>query len=205
MTRSAASRWALSPLDHKAHLLLPEGGHPGVLVAYCGHLLPTVATVHGQPPTGGAAHPATCSSKRRSTRRDSDGSKQQEVVNQETPSGRRFLSACLPGFQAVGRSHHRKQHKESPMMLLRRRRAAKHRLQPPVRRMVAMVDISGEVHLLTPDAAAAGVSGQSRYVAVCGANVVPAALIDPRQRYCWPCRSTTSGIPSQRSRSAARR
>lgn len=89
-------------------------------------------------------------------------------------------------------------------MMLLRRRAAKHRLQPPVRRMVALVDISGEVHLLTPDAAAAGLSGQSRYVAVCGANVLPAALIDFGQRYCWPCRSTPTGIPSQRSRSAAR-
>ena len=90
-------------------------------------------------------------------------------------------------------------------MLLRRRRAAKHRLQPPVRRMVAMVDISGEVHLLTPDAAAAGVRGESRYIAVCGKRVLPAVRVDPGRRYCWPCRSTTTGIPSQRSRSAARR
>jgi hypothetical protein len=47
-------------------------------------------------------------------------------------------------------------------MMLLRRRVAKHRLQPPVRRMVALVDISGEAHLLTPDAAAAGVRGESR-------------------------------------------
>ncbi|MDQ3762603.1 MAG: hypothetical protein M3460_13335 [Actinomycetota bacterium] len=53
MTRPAAPRWALSPLDHKAHLLLPEGGHSGVLAAHCGHLLPTVATVHDQPPDRG--------------------------------------------------------------------------------------------------------------------------------------------------------
>jgi hypothetical protein len=72
----------------------------------------------------------------------------------------------------------------------------KHRLQPPVRRMVDMVDArTGMVHLLTPDAAAA----------VCGADVVPASLTELEQRYCWPCRSTTTGIPSQRSRSAARR
>jgi hypothetical protein len=32
--------------------------------------------------------------------------------------------------------------------------------------MVALVDISGEVHLLTPGAAAAGLRGESRYVAV---------------------------------------
>lgn len=52
MTRPATARWALSPLDHRAHLLLPDGGHPGVLAAYCGHLLPTVATVHDQPRPG---------------------------------------------------------------------------------------------------------------------------------------------------------
>ncbi|MDQ4092309.1 MAG: hypothetical protein M3143_02500 [Actinomycetota bacterium] len=46
MTRPVAPRWALSPLDHKVHLLLPRGGHLGVLAAYCRHLLPTVATVH---------------------------------------------------------------------------------------------------------------------------------------------------------------
>ena len=87
------------------------------------------------------------------------------------------------------------------MMLLRRRRAAKHRLQPPVRRMVAMVDISGEVHLLTPDAAAAGLRGESRYIAVCGKRVLPAAMADSGRRYCWPCRYPT--IPSQRSHSHA--
>jgi hypothetical protein len=91
-------------------------------------------------------------------------------------------------------------------MMLLRRKAAKHRLQPPVRRMVDMVDArTGMVHLLTPDAVAAGRSGESRYVAVCGADVVPASLTELEQRYCWPCRSTTTGIPSQRSRSAARR
>ena len=38
---SRAARWALSPLDLQAHLLLPEGSHPkGVLKARCGHLLP---------------------------------------------------------------------------------------------------------------------------------------------------------------------
>jgi hypothetical protein len=77
-------------------------------------------------------------------------------------------------------------------MMLLRRRAAKHRLQPPVRRMVALVDISGEVHLLTPDAAAAGVRGESRYIAVCGKRVLPAVRVDAGRRYCWPCRSTTT-------------
>jgi hypothetical protein len=77
-------------------------------------------------------------------------------------------------------------------MMLLRRRVAKHRLQPPVRRMVALVDISGEAHLLTPDAAAAGVRGESRYIAVCGKRVLPAVRVDPGRRYCWPCRSTTT-------------
>ena len=39
-----AQWWALSPLDLRGHLLLPEGCHPqGVLKARCGHLLPMMA------------------------------------------------------------------------------------------------------------------------------------------------------------------
>jgi hypothetical protein len=38
---SRPARWALSPLDLQAHLLVSEGCHPkGVLKARCGHLLP---------------------------------------------------------------------------------------------------------------------------------------------------------------------
>jgi hypothetical protein len=46
---SRAARWALSPLDLQAHLLLPEGCHPkGVLKARCGHLLPMRAIQFAQ-------------------------------------------------------------------------------------------------------------------------------------------------------------
>jgi hypothetical protein len=47
---SRPARWAFSPLDYAAHLLLPDGDHPyGVLKARCGHLLPTVASVYDRP------------------------------------------------------------------------------------------------------------------------------------------------------------
>ncbi len=48
---SRPARWALSPLDCSAHLLLPVGEHPqGVLKTRCGHRLPTIAAVHDHPP-----------------------------------------------------------------------------------------------------------------------------------------------------------
>jgi hypothetical protein len=77
-----------------------------------------------------------------------------------------------------------------------RHRNSKHRLEKREenrqRRTIAMVDLrTGLMHLLTPDAADAGL------VALCGRPVLPAALVDPGAGYCWDCRST---IPSQRSR-----
>lgn len=57
--------------------------------------------------------------------------------------------------------------------------------------MVEMVDIrTGDHHLLTLEAAAAGQQTPNRYLAVCGAEIIPAALVDPGRGYCWPCRST---------------
>ncbi len=65
--------------------------------------------------------------------------------------------------------------------------------------MVEMVDIrTGDNHLLTPDAAAAGRAAPHRYLALCGADVLPAALVDPGTGYCGPCRSST--IPAPRAR-----
>jgi hypothetical protein len=47
---SRPARWAFSPLDYTAHLLLCDGDHPpGVLKARCGHLLPVAAAVHEHP------------------------------------------------------------------------------------------------------------------------------------------------------------
>ena len=64
--------------------------------------------------------------------------------------------------------------------------------------MIEMVDIhTGDSHLLTPDAAAAGRRAPHRYLARCGTEIIPAALVDPGTgRYCGPCRSST--IPAQR-------
>ncbi|HWR46699.1 MAG TPA: hypothetical protein VN327_03615 [Pseudonocardiaceae bacterium] len=50
---SGPGRWARSPLDYHAHLLLPEGEHPsGVVKARCGDVMTTSATQPNQPPPG---------------------------------------------------------------------------------------------------------------------------------------------------------
>lgn len=50
---SGSARWARSPLDNHAHLLLPEGDHPsGALKAWCGAVLTTVVTVHDRQSPG---------------------------------------------------------------------------------------------------------------------------------------------------------
>jgi hypothetical protein len=50
---SGPVRWARSPLDYHAHLLLPEGDHSsGVLKARCGAVLTTGVTQHDQPLPG---------------------------------------------------------------------------------------------------------------------------------------------------------
>jgi hypothetical protein len=85
---------------------------------------------------------------------------------------------------------------------------AKHRLVPDTtgrRRPVRTLDLvdvrDGLIHLLTPDALAAGLRPKTDYVALCGAVVLPAPLVEPGGRSCWGCKSTTvATVPSQRSR-----
>ena len=103
MTRPPAPRWALSPLDHKAHLLLPEGGYSGVLAAYCGHLLPTVATVHDQPPDRGRCTSCDLIFQAETSPPRLGWVQAGGLLNPETPSGRRFLSVPpgAPGGGAV--------------------------------------------------------------------------------------------------------
>lgn len=60
------------------------------------------------------------------------------------------------------------------------------------RRTVEMVDISGAAHRLTTDAAAAGLA-RGRYSALCGEDVLPAALLAREARFCRLC------APAQRS------
>lgn len=51
-------RWARSPIDDHAHLLLPEGEHPkGVLKAQCGALMITGLTQHERPLPGLTCEP----------------------------------------------------------------------------------------------------------------------------------------------------
>ncbi|MGH3684531.1 MAG: hypothetical protein ACRDRU_24015 [Pseudonocardiaceae bacterium] len=73
-----------------------------------------------------------------------------------------------------------------------RHRLVKRRGSTPRRRVrvVDMVDRRTRVtHLMTPDAAEAGHSPGGRYLALCGAELTPAAMVEPGCGYCLPCRS----------------
>lgn len=66
-------------------------------------------------------------------------------------------------------------------------RLTSRRTRAPLRRTVDILDLhTGTLHLLTPDAVAAGTSRAGRYVALCGADVLRAEdLTDPGcRRYC---------------------
>ncbi|HEX8759257.1 MAG TPA: hypothetical protein VF734_04610 [Pseudonocardiaceae bacterium] len=56
---------------------------------------------------------------------------------------------------------------------------------------------TGHNNLVPSDAATAGRQAAGRFRALCGTEVLPAALVDPGTGYCWPCRSTT--IPGPRA------
>ncbi len=85
-------------------------------------------------------------------------------------------------------------------MLGRYRRAGKHRSTGASRARPILIDVVNArtlaTHLLTPDALEVGRSPEGRYVAACGADVIPAAMVEPGRGYCLSCVS----IPSQRSR-----
>lgn len=66
-------------------------------------------------------------------------------------------------------------------------------------RTVEMVDVAGTAHRQKVDAAADGLP-RGRYSALCGEDVLPAALIAREARYCQPCAPMT--VPRQRSRRA---
>ena len=49
--QDGSSRWALSPLDFRAHAVAEFDNHPiGVLIARCGHRLPMVVELEPEPP-----------------------------------------------------------------------------------------------------------------------------------------------------------
>ncbi len=81
--------------------------------------------------------------------------------------------------------------------------AGKHRLRGrPLltkRRTVEMVDVRSLVaHVLSDAAAVAGRGGGGRYYALCGVEVLPAALVAGPDRYCCTCAAAT--VPTQRTR-----
>ena len=79
--------------------------------------------------------------------------------------------------------------------------AGKHRPMQPGRRPVELVDArTKQAHLLTLTAYEAGFDPHVAYVALWGAEVLPACLTESGKGYCRPCRSQ---INPQRSRITA--
>lgn len=58
--------------------------------------------------------------------------------------------------------------------------------------LLAVTDTDGVAHLVTDDAVAAGHT-HGRYVACCGAEVLPASLITPDRGHCRSCRQRRAG------------
>jgi hypothetical protein len=70
-------------------------------------------------------------------------------------------------------------------------------------RTVEMVDAHDLlVHLLTEDAIAAGRNATAKYIALCGADVLPAAMVDPGERRCAVCLEQRLAVPEQRTPSS---
>lgn len=84
---SGSARWALSPLDCQAHLLVPAGDHPyGVLKARCGHLLPPKGpSQHERPP---CSPRRTCPTCREIAQRPTSIPVDRWVSPQDTPAAR---------------------------------------------------------------------------------------------------------------------
>jgi hypothetical protein len=62
--------------------------------------------------------------------------------------------------------------------------------QKPYRPSIELVDArTKQAHLLTLTAYEAGFDPHAAYVALCGAEVLPACLAEPGRGYCGPCRS----------------
>ncbi len=80
------------------------------------------------------------------------------------------------------------------------RPAARPALVPRRSRLVEMIDArTDEAPLLTYGALAAGRCGRGRYIAVCGADVLPHSLAAPPLRACRGCT-----IPAQRTKGGRR-
>lgn len=70
--------------------------------------------------------------------------------------------------------------------------------RPP--RLVELVEaVTSTTHLITLDALAAGRKGRGRYIAVCGADVIPHALVAPPGPPCRTCRACTVPTPRRSS------
>ncbi len=90
----------------------------------------------------------------------------------------RPLWSGLPGLRALG-------HPVVRDAAGRHRRHTKRARHTPPRRTAELVDArSGQTHLLTSDALTAGRAAKGRYVALCGVEVAPAALV---RGYCQNC------------------
>ncbi|MGH8571013.1 MAG: hypothetical protein ACREX8_00350 [Gammaproteobacteria bacterium] len=87
--------------------------------------------------------------------------------------------------------------------MARKKQQGKHRLQGRPRRVIEMVDVSLEAHFLSDAAAVAGRRGGGHYIALCGVEVLPAALVAAPEGYCRTCAAAT--VPTQRTSGAPTR
>jgi len=84
--------------------------------------------------------------------------------------------------------------------------AGRHRPAQPGRRPVELVDVrTKQAHLLTLTAYEAGFDPHGAYVALCGAEVLPACLAEPGRSYCEPCRTRISPKGSRPAAQKSRR
>ncbi|MGH3615717.1 MAG: hypothetical protein ACRDRK_24605 [Pseudonocardia sp.] len=78
----------------------------------------------------------------------------------------------------------------------RRRNGRRTRDMITERRIVEMVDVTTlQAHLLPDDAVTAGRRG-GHYIALCGTDVIPAAMVEPGRGSCRSC-SSSATIPTQ--------
>lgn len=73
-------------------------------------------------------------------------------------------------------------------------------VRPRLADFVKLVEVGSRLaHLLTRDAHAMGLLPKGRYLALCGADVLPAALVEPGSaRYCRTCVEASAVVPLQR-------
>lgn len=152
------ARWALSPLDCQAHLLVCVGEHPqGALKAQCGHLMSSVVPHQPEQPPGRRSRCVTCAAISRVP---------PPRFPHKFPADRRS-SSCPEPLPPGGQS--------DPLSAALERVVAVLRLvHPGIQARWALCPLDGHLHLLAP----AGAAAQGFGYALCGRAVAADGLAD---------------------------